>query len=102
MNFEMIPAKELDRYTDRQYTFLIDVRPPEEYQQSHIRGAVNIPYQYLSDCCRFPREKTLILYCDRGATSMAAARELAKKGCKVKTVIGGIRSYRGKKLEIFH
>ena len=43
MNFEMIPAKELDRYTDRQDTFLIDVRPPEEYQQSHIRGAVNIP-----------------------------------------------------------
>ena len=40
MNFEMIPAKELDRYTDRQDTFLIDVRPPEEYQQSHIRGAV--------------------------------------------------------------
>ena len=58
MNFEMIPAKELDRYTDRQDTFLIDVRPPEEYQQSHIRGAVNIPYQYLSDCCRFTREKT--------------------------------------------
>ena len=58
MNFEMIPAKELDRYTDRQDTFLIDVRPPEEYQQSHIRGAVNIPYQYLPDCCRFPREKT--------------------------------------------
>ena len=54
MNFEMIPAKELDRYTDRQDTFLIDVRPPEEYQQSHIRGAVNIPYQYLPDCCRFP------------------------------------------------
>ncbi|MDO5426082.1 MAG: rhodanese-like domain-containing protein [Eubacteriales bacterium] len=101
MKFEMIPAKELDACIDRQDTFLIDLRAPEEYAQGHVRGAVNIPYERLKNTYLLPRERVLILYCDRGATSMAAARELAEQGYRVKTVIGGILSYRGKNLVSF-
>ena len=102
MNFEMIPAKELDRYTDRQDTFLIDVRPPEEYQQSHIRGAVNIPYQYLFGLLPFSKRKDVDSLLRQRCHQHGRRQGTGKKGCKVKTVIGGIRSYRGKKPEIFH
>ncbi|MDY3920074.1 MAG: rhodanese-like domain-containing protein [Candidatus Limivivens sp.] len=101
MKFEMMPAKELDAWIDRQDTFLIDLRAPQEYVRGHLKGAVNIPYERLKTCCMFPKDRILILYCDRGATSMAAARELADQGYRVRTVIGGILSYRGRNMESF-
>ena len=45
------------------------------------------------------RRKTLILYCERGSTSMKAARELAEAGYRVWTLVGGIQSYKGRNLE---
>lgn len=101
MTFEMMPAKDLDACMDSRDTFLIDLRAPKEYVNGHLKGAVNIPYDRLKNCCMFPKSMTLVLYCDRGAVSMAAARELAGKGYRVKTVIGGIVAYRGKNLESF-
>ena len=38
---------------------------------------------------------------ERGGASLMAARELADKGYRVKTMIGGIRAYRGKNLESY-
>ena len=40
---ETISAKMLDYYVDRPDTLIIDLREPESYRKSHIRGAVNIP-----------------------------------------------------------
>lgn len=85
MNFEMITPKELDRYLHRGDTFIIDLRPPKEYRERHLKGAVNIPYEKLSGCCLFPRDRLLLFYCDpRGSMSMAAAREYAEKGYRTK------------------
>lgn len=99
MDFEMIAANELDRYASDEDSFLIDLRSPEEYRRWHIRGAVNIPYERLENVRTFPGDMVLVLYCGRGAMSMAAARELASKGYRVKTVVGGIRAYRSEKLQ---
>lgn len=99
MDFEMIAANELDRYASDEDSFLIDLRSPEEYRRWHIRGAVNIPYERLENVRTFPGDMVLVLYCGRGAMSMAAARELASKGYWVKTVVGGIRAYRSEKLQ---
>lgn len=102
MNFEMIPAKELDRYTDRQDTFLIDVRPPgrisAEPHPWRCQHSLSISVGLLP----FSKRKDVDSLLRQRCHQHGRRRELAKKGCKVKTVIGGIRSYRGKKLEIFH
>ena len=87
MDFEMIAANELDRYIRDKNAFIIDLRTP------HIQGAVNIPYESLENCQSLPRNMTLVLYCERGSVSMFAAKELAAKGYRVKTVIGGIHAY---------
>lgn len=100
MNFEMIAPREVDRYVRDQSAFLIDLRTPDEYIQRHIRGAVNIPYEKLKDCHVLPFDMILVVYCERGSVSMVAARELAARGYRVKTVIGGIHAYRGNYQEV--
>ncbi|MEY8426472.1 rhodanese-like domain-containing protein [Lachnospiraceae bacterium 46-15] len=94
MDFGMIAANELDKYVEDGEAFIIDLRIPEEYRRCHIKGAVNIPYGRLGQCRELPRGRTLVLYCERGAVSMVAAKELAARGYRVKTVIGGIHAYR--------
>lgn len=95
MDFGMIAVSELDEYVKGGNSFIIDLRTPEEYRMYHIRGAVNIPYRRLGKCWELPKDRILILYCERGAVSMVAAKELAARGYRVKTVIGGIHAYRG-------
>lgn len=94
MGFETIPAKELDRYV-HEGRLIIDLRSPQEYRERHIKGAVNIPYEAMEKLFSVGKQRELILYCERGAMSMAAARELAARNYRVKTVVGGIQAYRG-------
>lgn len=94
MDFETIPAKELNRCV-REGRVIIDLRTPEEYENGHIKGARNLPYDQMEEWeWRLPPEE-VVLYCERGAVSMAAARELAARDHRVKTVVGGIQAYRG-------
>ena len=97
---ETISAKMLDYYVGRSDTLIIDVREPDAYRKSHILGAVNLPYQELSCCRDLPREKLLIFYCQRGGSSMAAARLFVRKGYRTRSVIGGFEAYRGRNLVI--
>lgn len=69
---------------------LIDVRTKEQYDQGHLRGAVNIPYEQFSGH-QFQKEATYIVYCDHGIQSMRAARDLALEGYKVFNIMGGIK-----------
>lgn len=96
---ETISAKEIDRYVfDKRY-LLVDVRQPAEYRLQHIRGAVCIPHERLSERIRGLGNTIPVLYCDRGGLSMQAARELEEQGYQVISVVGGIQAYRGKQLE---
>lgn len=101
---ETISAKMLDYYVGRPDVYLIDLRSPEIFQKSHIRGAVNIPYEDLEEkkdlAHAFPKDKILVLYCDRGGASMKAARLLARMEYQVRSVIGGFEAYRGRNLVI--
>ncbi len=96
MNFETISAKEIDKYLSDNKVMIIDIRSPYEYNDGHIPTAINIPYQ---EFCRLKnkldKEKTLILYCERGGTSIVLSRDLSKEGYNVKNIYGGINAYRG-------
>lgn len=95
---ETISAKELDRYVQDGRTMIVDLRPREEYMQGHIRGAINVP-DGVFDMELWGRQgETIVLYCTRGALSMSVARELEEQGYHTKSVVGGIRAYRGKNM----
>lgn len=101
MNFEMIPPGELDKYVTDPDALIIDLRTHEEYMERHIKRAISIPFEQLQGCCMFPMDMWLILYCERGGTSLSAAKYLASKGYMVKSVVGGLAAYRGKMIEIY-
>ncbi len=91
--FQTIGIKEVEKYLSRPDTELVDLRTREEYELYHLEGAINIPFEELEENrIKLPREHTYIFYCERGASSLLAAKELSREGYRVYTVIGGIRA----------
>lgn len=91
---EMISPKMVKQYQNRKDALIIDLRSKEEYDKYHIPGALHIEYEDERSLAILPKNKEIILYCERGASSMAKAKELMRKGYHVKTLIGGIRAYK--------
>ena len=65
---------------------LLDVRTPEEYNQGHIEGAMNINF-YDEDFARqleqnLNKDKPVMLYCRSGRRSAKAAGQLGAMGFK--------------------
>ncbi|MDQ6964849.1 MAG: rhodanese-like domain-containing protein [Mariprofundales bacterium] len=75
---------------------MLDVRTQQEYDQGHIKGAVLIPVQSLSERIdEVPKDRQLYLYCRSGVRSARASRLLAQQGfTSVENVIGGIEAWR--------
>lgn len=95
---ETISPEALDGYVKRGEGIIIDLRAPEEYEKSHIKGAVNVPYEEADRLEFYPKDQPMVLYCDRGGASLSVARDLAEKGFRTRSVIGGMKTYKGKNL----
>ena len=97
LRFEVINSKEFDKYVLNKRAIIIDVRNKEAFEAEHIRNAVNIPFEKLeTQYNKMPKEYILILYCERGGSSMLAAKELFDRGHVVKALMGGMQGYTGK------
>lgn len=102
MTFSMIAPDELSTCMTDERCQLIDLREPEEYRKRHLKNAVNVPwhnwkeFERSEEFQKLYRKKKLILYCERGPTSFAIAKELAEQGIYVEVLVGGIRACRGK------
>ena len=63
---------------------IIDVREPEEFAESHVKGAINLPPSELMSGAKalqnIPKDTKLILYCRSGARSNASMNILASMG----------------------
>lgn len=60
---------------------IIDVRTKEEYEESHIKGSINIPYDELD--ASLDKNKIIFVYCKSGGRSKIAYDTLNKLGYKV-------------------
>ncbi|MDD3173942.1 MAG: rhodanese-like domain-containing protein [Herbinix sp.] len=97
MFFDTIRANDINKYIGSPDTMIIDLRGEQEYKQGHIPTAINIPYEELENLRNnLQYGKLLIFYCERGNVSLLAARDLMKLGYSIKSLYGGIRTYRGK------
>ncbi|WP_425395774.1 rhodanese-like domain-containing protein [Aeoliella sp.] len=71
---------------------LVDVRTPAEFQDTHVRGAVNVPLDRLSaDAVPQPAEgQTLYIICQKGGRGSKACDQLSAAGLEnVVNVEGG-------------
>ena len=76
----------------------LDIRGKDEFEAGHIIDARNVPAAELAtgaDSLKKFREKPVLVYCDNGVASAAAARTLKGQGfAKVVTLRGGLNSWR--------
>ncbi|MEK7625912.1 MAG: rhodanese-like domain-containing protein [Patescibacteria group bacterium] len=70
----------------------VDVREPEEYDKSHVDGAINIPPQQIMDGAKklanTPKDTEIVLYCISGSRSNVSMNILKSLGFT--NVINGI------------
>jgi hydroxyacylglutathione hydrolase len=60
---------------------VIDVRKPDEFESGHIKGAKNLPLDYINDLMKeFPNDQSLYIHCAGGYRSMIAASILKSRG----------------------
>jgi rhodanese-related sulfurtransferase len=100
---QIIPA-ELTRLINHEKAIVVDVRSVEDYKNSHILNALNIPDAELED-----RKKELdkytkqpvIFYCGSGAVSARMARTFLSQGFEqVFCLKGGLPSWTGANLPL--
>jgi rhodanese-related sulfurtransferase len=77
---------------------LVDVRSANQYKDSHISGARNVPGDQIAAgaaALEKIKDKTVIVCCDNGITSGAAARKLTELGfTQVFNLRGGLSAWR--------
>lgn len=79
-------------------SLLIDLRSPDDYRNSHLPSAINLPFESWQDnpdALNIYRNRHMYLYCEHGNVSILAARILSEAGYQVVNLTGGIRSYHG-------
>jgi CRP-like cAMP-binding protein len=87
---EIDPAEYLDKYV------VIDARIPPEYEEEHIRGAVNIPLEVLRGKYQeLDPDKEYITYCTNDSRGMVAAFLLKNQGFKARCLRGGVSGWTG-------
>lgn len=100
---EPVSRRELVRRVREGSALILDVRPPEEYEAGHIRGAVSVPLEQLERrLVRLPRRKEIVAYC-RGPyclLSVRAVELLRARGFRARRLADGFPEWRGAGLPI--
>lgn len=83
-------------YEDLQDAYLVDVRNENEFKFKTIEGSINIlPQQIRENPDIIPRDKKVILFCNKGFQSYVAGRILLQKGfTNVSCLSGGFSFYK--------
>lgn len=93
-DFEFIDAKQaIVLLSDDNNVTLLDVRTIREYEEKHLKNAINIPVQALSSSLYMLKEdkrKRIVVYCRSGSRSIKASRILEENGFTPLNVEGGI------------
>ncbi len=93
MDFQTISIREFNEYRKRPDAWVVDLRSKEEFEELHVEGARNVPYDNLKMYRKYlPKDKLYILYCDRGSSSLMAARDMSREGYRTVTVVGGFQA----------
>lgn len=77
---------------------LLDVRTPEEFQSSHIPGALNVPHTEAGNWLRNQdpsRDQDVVVYCETGRRSAIVQQMLVETGfTSVRRLDGDMKAWR--------
>jgi len=94
--YRMISAADAKALLDKKDAVLLDVRSKTEYDAEHIKGAVLLPADLISeDAKELPQSKdtAVIIYCATGHRSAIAAETLAGYGYTRVYDLGSIKNW---------
>lgn len=82
---------------------IIDVRSIEEFNDGHVKGALNIPHNQIEENMSVLEElkdKTLVVYCRSGRRAGLFEKALTEKGFKLKHLEGDYLAWNEKQLPL--
>jgi len=80
---EETKSEMVNRIISENNYIMLDVRTKEEYEESHIVGALNIPYDEIDENTDLDINKTIMVYCRSGNRSSIATETLKTLGYEV-------------------
>ena len=90
-----ITSKEL--WESRSIVQIIDVRSEQEFQHSHIEGAINLPITKFTESAIYSldlkKDQPVVTICLSAHRSIPATRRLAKMGYSVTQLKGGMKAW---------
>ena len=83
---------------------VLDVRPAAYFSSGHLSNARQLPLEKLAEAAetlkRF-KDRPVIVYCERGNTSVTAIKQLTAQGfSKLSSLRGGISAWRAENLPL--
>lgn len=75
-------SSKIDKVIKKNNYIIIDVRTEDEYNKSHVKDSINIPYNQI-DNVDLDKRKDILVYCQSGARSKAAYDTLKELGYNV-------------------
>lgn len=98
-SYQQVSSKEAAAMMEAETDYIIlDVRTPEEYEEKHITGAVNLPNETIGteEITQLPdKEQLILVYCRSGNRSKQASQKLADLGYTNIVEFGGIKDWTG-------
>lgn len=97
MNYQDVSVTEAKQMINQEKMTILDVRTPEEFAEGHIRNAVLIPLQDLSQKMdELDPKQSYLVVCRSGNRSAQASELLIQKGfTNVYNMTGGMNSWDG-------
>ena len=80
---------DLEKIMKEKEYIIVDVRTKEEYDQLHVKGSINIPYDQIDENVDLDKDKNIFVYCKSGNRSSIAYNTLDSLGYNVYD-LGGI------------
>lgn len=96
LNFEIGPVGVERILKSKEPITIIDLRTPELYGKGHVPSAINVAYEDLEKHLgKLNKDVTTVVYCYDIVCNLStkAALFLAKKGYKVKELVGGFEEW---------
>ena len=76
-------SNEIKQVMENSEYIIIDVRTKEEYNKTHVKGAINIPYNKINENIKIDKDKAIFVYCKSGSRSEVAYNILENLGYEV-------------------
>jgi rhodanese-related sulfurtransferase len=92
-----VSTTEATQLINREDALMVDVRDQDAFAKAHILNARSVPMSQIVARCQelaSHKQKPLIVYCDSGSRSLAAAAIFRKEGfTRVQSLNGGLQAW---------